>query len=46
MLKAETCLRQNSLGKRSNKLREGCELVLKPGEFSFIKLFPAPITAL
>lgn len=24
--------------------KEGSELVLKPGEFSFIKLFPAPIT--
>ena len=31
--------------KTFQQLREGCEPVLKPGEFSFIKFFPVPVIA-
>lgn len=32
------------LRKTFQQQKDGHELVLKPGEFSFIKFFPAPIT--
>jgi hypothetical protein len=32
------------LRKTFQQLKEGYELILKPGEFSFIKFFLAPIT--